>query len=337
MTIADIANLACNECGDSGPDMLSYVKTQIRMKYEILYNSHPWEEAQIQPHYEFAAQPALALPSPSSSFWMPQIMPLSIDKVLWVRFSTDAGVSFPYLLKPRSRDWIERAGEQGQGNAFITSTGNQLPQFFFHGQPVGFPLYSPGILTFTPQTIASGFSVTIEGRDTSGLEQSETFVLNGVTPISSTFNYAEVHTISKSATGTAQVVVTCTGGATTLTMQPNDENMRFTVFVMWPAYNGTPSLQIRVGGKLKVDPIPNDNSIPRISGLHTALYYFARAAVHGKQKQWDLEQADSQRCDQVLSKLIEYEMSSEAAFQQIVPKMYDDPNDAWDFGTFWGY
>jgi hypothetical protein len=337
MTINDIATLACNECGDSSAEMLSYLLKQIPFRYEIMYNAHPWQEAMVQPHYEFASQPAIPIPSPSQSFWMPQILPLQHDRVMWAKFSQDSGISFPYDLEPRERHWIERNDE----SAFITTTGQMYPKYYFHGQPVGFPLYSPGLLTFTPLSSASAVQVTIEGRDSTGLEQVETLTLNGTTPIATANNYAEVHNIAKNATGGPPITVSASAGNTvfgapSITIQPQDENVRYTVMVVWPAYNGTPTLNLRVASKLKIDPLSSPNSIPRVTSLHTALYYYARSAVLGKQKQWDLAAADMQTSQKIFSDLVQAEMASQGAFQQVVPKIFDDPNDVWNSFTAWG-
>jgi hypothetical protein len=339
MTVNDIIQLACNECGDTGAEMQSYLKTAIPLRYELMYNSFPWAESMQQPHYEFAAQAALAIPNAAQAFWMPQILPLQQDRVMWAKMSSDAGVSFPYELKYRERHWIENSDE----SAFLTTTGQLMPKWFFHGQPVAFPLYSPLILTFTPTVSVTSMQVTIQGRDTGGLEQSETLTLSGVTPASTVNSYAEVHTISKSVTGTGTGPISITAsagntvfGAAGVTMQPNDENLRYTTIVIWPAYSGLPNLTLRVGAKLKIDDVTNLNAIPRISGLHTALYYFARSCVLAKQKQWDLSKQDEGEAGNIFNKLIQAEQASQAAFQQIVPKVYDDPNDVWNSWTAWG-
>lgn len=326
MTVNDIATLACNECGDSGAEMLAYVKTQIRMKYEILYNSHPWEESQIQPHYEFAAQAALPVPN-SLAYWMPQILPLTIDKVLWAKGSIDNGASFPLRMQPRPRSWIEKVDE----GTILTQANTPQPRYFFHGQPLGFPAYSPLVLTFTPVGTASQITLTVEGRTTAGLEVVEDLTVNGTSPISTANSFAEVHGIQKTVSGGVPIVVTASGSTVAATIQTVDQKLRYTVLVLWPAYTGSPPLTMRVGGKLKVDRLTDNNSTPRISGLHTALYYFARASVHGKQKQWDLEDADSKKSEEIFSKLVEFEMASEAAFQQIVPVQTDDPAGVWDY------
>jgi hypothetical protein len=123
-----------------------------------------------------------------------------------------------------------------------------------------------------------------------------------------------------------------------VTMQPNDTNLRYTTLVTWPAYSGT--FRLKVGAKLKIDPILNDNSIPRISGLFDALYYFTRAAVKSRQKQGDGENADTQMAQQMFEQCKRNELSAMAAFQQVVPKVYDDPHETWDWGDnsgLWGY
>jgi hypothetical protein len=231
--------------------------------------------------------------------------------------------------------------ERNDESAFITTTGQMYPKYFFHGQPVGFPLYSPGVLTFTPLSSASAVQVTVEGRNSAGLEQVETLTLNGTTPIATAGNYAEVHNISKNSTGGPAITVAASAGntvfgAASITMQPQDESIRYTVMVIWPAYSGIPSLNLRVGAKLKLDPLSSPNSVPRVTSLHTALYYYARSAVLGKQKQWDLAAQDTQMSSQIFAKLVEAEMASNGAFRQVVPKIFDDATDVWNSFTAWG-
>jgi hypothetical protein len=112
-------------------------------------------------------------------------------------------------------------------------------------------------------------------------------------------------------------------------MQSNDTNLRYTTLVTWPAYTG--AFRLRIGAKLKIDPLLNDNSVPRISGLFDALYYFTRAAVKSRQKQGDGEASDSQMANQMFIQAKQAELAQMAAFQQIVPKVFDAPDDVWDF------
>ncbi len=331
MTVNDVATLACLDCSETGASMLAFAKSQLRMRYEILYNAHNWKEAMGDPPMEFdLAAPVLIPPLPgtstSVSFMQTQALPLGYDKVVWVKGSQDSGASFPYELKPRDRGWIEH----NDGSAFLTATTPQIPRYYYHGVPRGFPTLSPGILTFTPVTSTATFQLTVEGRDATGLEQSETFSISGTTPVSTAKNYVEVHNISKSVTPTSAITITPAVGSSVI-MQPNDENLRYTILVIWPAYNGP--FRLRVGAKLKIDPIQNDSSIPRISGLFQALYYFTRAAIKGRQKQADADQADTKVAEGLWLQAKNAELSQSGNFQQIQPKVADDPGQIWDWGT----
>jgi hypothetical protein len=326
MTLSDIATLACQDVGDlgqaaQGVTMLSYVKAQIRRNYESMYNMHPWKEAMMEPAIEQNCPSPLLIPG-TSSYWLPNILPLQADKVQWVKGSIDGGLSFPYKLDPRDRGWIEKYS----GDAFLTTLIQNVPRYFFLGKPLGFPAFNPGAITITPIGTASGFPLTIEGTDTSGLEQSEMFSMTGTNPITTVKTYAEVHNITK-PTGTVPLTIAGTGA--TVTMQPNDEHLRYTNLVIWPPYTGP--FRIRVGAKMKFDPLLSDNSVPRISGLLDALYHVALAAAYSRQKQKDMSNAEFQSANAIAMKAVEEEMSSQAAFQQIVPKVYDDPGQVWNW------
>jgi hypothetical protein len=338
MTVQDIAILACTDCGDTGSTMQQFAMSHVRRKYQILYDAHPWLEAMAEPPYETPTiNPILTPYNTAQTYYLPIILPLPFDKVMWMKGSTDGGLSFPYEFKPRNRGWIEK----NDGSAFLTTTSPQLPRYYYPARSVGFPTLSPqpGKLTLTPlSSAASSFQVIVEGIDTTGLEQAETFSISGLTPITTNYAYAEVHNISKSI-GTVPLQVTDQGNDTTIVMQPNDESMRYTVVLLWPAYNGNATglpLRVRIGCKLKIDLIPNPQSVPRISGLYDALYYFTRAAIHGRQKQRDMEKDDMETATALYGKCVESEQSSQGSFQQIVPKVYDDPGDVWNWGTPWG-
>ncbi len=331
MTVNDIATLACLDCGQTSAVTLAFAKTQLRMRYEILYNAHNWKEAMGDPPMEFdLAAPVLVPPLPgtstSISYMQTLALPLGYDKIVWVKGSQDGGASFTYELKPRDRGWIEH----NDGSAFLTATTPQIPRYYYHGVPRGFPTLSPGILTITPITSAGTFQITVEGRDSGGLEQSETLSVSGTTPVSTLNSYSEVHNISKSITPTVALTIAPAVGSS-ITMQPNDENLRYTILVVWPAYSGP--FRLRVGAKLKMDTIPNDSSIPRISGLFQALYYFTRAAIKGRQKQADADQADTKVAEGLWLQAKNAELAQSGSFQQIQPKVSFDPAQVWEWGT----
>jgi hypothetical protein len=329
MTVSDIAVASCLDCADTGATMLAFAKAQLRMRYEILYNAYNWKEAMADPPQEFDLAAPVLIPSlpgasTSISYMQTLALPLSYDKVIWVKGSQDGGASFPYELKPRDRGW----DEHNDGSAFLTATTPQIPRYFYHGQPRGFPTISPGIITFTPLTSAGNFQLTIEGLDVNGLEQSETFSISGTTPVSTANSYREVHNIAKSIIPTAAMTVAPAVG-TAVTMGQNDENLRYTTLIVWPAYNGP--FRLRIGAKLKIDPILNDTSIPRISGLFQALYWFTRAAIKGRQKQGDAEASDIAMAQNLFMQAKNDEMSQSGAFMQIQPKIFDDPGQVWDW------
>jgi hypothetical protein len=335
MTVLDIATLACADCGETGAPMIGFALSHVRRKYQILYNMHTWFEAMAEPPYEVNAPAPIQVPwNSSQAFYQPVILPASYETLRWVKGSTDGGVSFPYAFKPRTRAWIEK----NDGSAFLTTVSPQLPRYFYLMRPVGFPAFTPGQLTLTPTASASSVMITIEGLDTSGLEQAEQINFNGTGPINSIYTYQEVHNISQSPyPGSVPITIASASLGQSITMQPWDERMRYVVFNLWPAFSyqqaGVTGLRVRCGCKLTIDNIAQNGSIPRISCLDDVLYFYCRSAIHSKQKQNDLEASDAQMAQELLSKMIEKEMSSEASMFQITPKMYDDPNDVWSWGT----
>src|SRR5258708_39803208 len=129
--------------------------------------------------------------------------------------------------------------------------------------------------------------------------------------------------------GLGPLTIAGTGG--TVTMQPNEESLRYTVLVLWPAYLGP--FRIRVGAKMKFDPLLSDNSVPRISGLFDALYHVALAAAYSRQKQKQTSDSEFAMANSIAKMAVEEEQSSQANFNQMVPKMYDDPAQVWDWSN----
>lgn len=325
MTIGELATLICADVGDTDSRSVSFCTSQISRKYEILYSGHNWQEAVesaiITPVWAGTGHPVTDV-----------YLPSYVGRLLNVKFSSNAGTSFS-TLEMRERDWIDKYDSV----AYMPTQTGGSPRYYYTAKATGFP--------FTPATVAAGITITpqvttaqiitvlIEGVDANGGYLSESFSITGLTPVTGVIRFNFISNISLSTN--ADVVLRFSNGVAlqTVDSQIGGGTLRFTHLVIWPGYDG--NQQIKVLYKLRIDRISNAMSIPRISSLMDALYYFARGAMYGRQKQKDLEAADYTMANTLFEAAKKAELEQAGMKQQIVPVIFDDPGSIFDDNDAW--
>jgi len=312
MTLSELADLATRDVGDTDGTTVQFAKDVAKKKYEDIYNGHNWREAND------LFGPLTLATSATDLF-----LPLDFEKALWLKASFDSGTTY-IELKYRERGWIER-----NDSASFYSVSGDRPRFYYQGKSLGWPELNPLKITITPVASETSIvSTTIEGTETStGIYRVETFSITGAAPVQTTYSYSSISNISK-AVSTQQFTFT-SQVPTSVTMQPNDTSLRYTRLVIFPAY-ALGSTLIKGEAKLKVDSLLSDNSVPRISNINDALYYFVRGALRGRQKASDLELSDLQLANTFFEQAKKLEMEQAGGYRQIVPKIFDDPAEVWN-------
>ena len=304
MTISDLSNYATQTVGDIDADSVAYAKQAARLRYQILYGAHLWQES-IQ-DYSFTL-------ADTDTFWLP----LDAELIVWVvPFINNVKYS---KLAYRERDWIETHAAIGP---YFTNYG-PIPCYFYRAPNVALPSANPGaiilsVLDTTPVTIY------LAGTDSSGNQVSESLLASTSLPGTpampvSKNTYSKLLTLSKSVS-TNPVTVTAADG-TTAQMSPGQTELVFTQGVMWPPLQGSATFYI--GAKLRADRLENDMSVPRVSRLWNILLSYTVAELLKRQRQWGKAQAMSQEALQLIEAAVKEEKNQASFRQQVVPQVYD--------------
>jgi len=304
MTVADISDYCTKVVGDIDQDTVAFAKQAIRLRYQILYGSHNWQES---------IQSSNLTLSDTDTFFLPG----DSELVIWVvPFINNVKYS---KLAYRERDWIETHAAIGP---YFTNYG-PIPSYFYRAPNVALPTLSPGALTFSVLD-TSPVQIYVTGKDANGNQVSETFLASTSTPgtpsrPTSANTYSTVLTISKGAS-VYPVSVTAADG-TSATMSPGQTELVFTQGVMWPPLVGTGTFY--VGAKMRADILDNDLSVPRVSRLWNVLISYTKAELLQRQRQWGKAQAQTQDALSLVSAAVNEEKNQAAFRQQVVPMQYD--------------
>jgi len=316
MTLADIAEFACETTGDISSEALDYAKRAIRLKYATLYDSHAWRES-MRVLEGMQIDPAL-----KGVFFLPY----DAEEVIFCSMSYD-GVNY-IRLAYRERDWIERFTYPS-----VTVPGNT--PWFYRAENLAWPYPNPGKFTFTTSN-AAPFTLYIAGRDSGNLLIEESFILQGTSStsgylpasITTRNSYATVTTLSKDITDSS-VNIQAQAPSTPLVMPPAATELVFTQLVLAPPPIGTNpdgsplTIYIRTQVKLKPDSLDNDYSVPRISHIWDALVSFTTGTLWKRMGQLNKFNAEEQVAMQHVKAAINVEKNQAEFSQQVVPVTYE--------------
>ena len=310
MTILEIADLTTKIVGDIDSDTVAFAKQAIRMRYQILYGAHLWQES-IQ-DYTFSL-------ADTDKFWLP----VDAELIVWcVPFINNIKYS---KLVYRERDWIENHAAIGP---YFTNYG-PIPCYFYRAPNVALPTANAGSLTFSVLD-TSPINIYIAGKDANGNAISEKFSASTSMPGTpsqpvSQNSYSVITTISKDAS-VYPVGVRAADG-TMASFSPTQSGLVYTQGVMWPPLVGTGTFY--VGAKLRADQLDDDLSVPRISRLWNILISYTTAALLKRQRQFGKAQAETQEALQLVTAAVNEEKNQAAFRQQVVPQVYDGNYFPW--------
>jgi hypothetical protein len=313
MNLGDIVDFSCSTAGDIDQDSQDFARQAVRIRYQLLYGAHLWQES-IQGF-------TLSIADTDTFF-----LPLDAELIVFV-VPIINGYKYQRLAY-RERDWIE----QNAAASPYFGSFNSAPLYFYRAPNRAMPTLAPGSLTFSVLD-TSPIHIYLSGKDVTGKPVQEKFSASTstsgtpATPVSAK-SYSVLTTISKDPS-TYPVVVTAQDG-TVATMSPVATELVFTVGMLWPALNGNADLW--VGAKLRADTLDDDMSVPRISRLWNPLLSFTIAALYKRQRQLSKAQAESQDAMQMVQAAINEEKNQAAFRQQAVPVVYDANLLPWDVG-----
>jgi hypothetical protein len=313
MTIADIIDFTTATVGDIDQDSQDFARQAIRLRYQLLYGAHLWQES-IQGFTVSIAN--------TDTFFLPLDSELIVFVVPIIN-----GYKYP-RLNYRERDWIE----QNAASSPYFGSFSSVPLYFYRAPNRAMPTLAPGSLTFSVLDTAP-IHIYLSGKDATGKPVQEKFSASTsipgtpTTPVSAK-SYSALTTISKDPS-TYPVVVTAQDG-TVATMSPTATGLVFTVGQLWPALSG--SADLWVGAKLRADTLDDDMSVPRISRLWNPLLNFTIAALYKRQRQLGKAQSEFQEASQMVQAAINEEKAQAAFRQQAVPVVYDANVLPWDVG-----
>ena len=318
MTIGEIVDFTTSTVGDIDDDTKDFARKAIRLRYQLLYGAHAWQEA-IQPY-------TITITNTDTFY-----LPIDCELIVWVTPSISGVRQRP--LAYRERDWIEH-------NALYTASAS-VPLYFYRAPNAALPSSSPGALSFVVQDTGP-INIYIAGKDASGNPLSEKLAVNTTTPSNparpvSANTYASVTTLSKDVS--VYPVSVTAGDGTSATLSPGMTELVYTAGVVWPALSG--SLDLNVGAKLRADTLEDDMSVPRISRLWNALIGFTNAALYKRQRQLSKAQAETADAQQIVQAAVNEEKNQAAFRQQCIPAIYDGnflaestvtgPTSSWPF------
>jgi len=317
MTLAEIAEFACETTGDISSEALDFAKRAVRLKYATLYDSHRWRES-MRTLDGIAMDPAL-----NGTFFLP----FDAEEVIFVSLSYD---NLSYIrLNYRERDWIER----------FTYPSFNLPgntPWFYRAENLAWPYLNPGQFAFTT-TDKSPFTLYIAGRDANNFPVSEKFTLQAinnpdgtVTPVTirTVNSYQWVTVLSKDLSQNG-VQIQAGSPVAPLTMPPGVTELVFTQLKLEPHPIGTNpdgsplTTWLRTQVKLKPDALDNDYSVPRISHIWDALVCFTTGALFKRLAQINKANNEEQLAMQHVKSAVDVEKNQSEFFQQAVPVTYE--------------
>ena len=304
MTIAEIADLTTKTVGDIDQDTVAFAKQAIRMRYQLLYAAHNWQEA-IQ-----GFQINL---TDTDSFWLP----VDSELIMWVVPFIN-GIKYSRLAY-RERDWIEQNAAIGP---YFTNYG-PIPCYFYRAPNTALPTTDAGAVTFSVLD-TSPVEIYLAGKDATGNQVSERFLVStsmpgtASQPVSQNI-YTLVTTISKGLS-VHPVDVTAADG-TSARMSPTQSDLVFTQGTLWPPLVGSGTFY--VGAKLRADLLDDDLSVPRVSRLWNILISYTTAALLKRQRQFGKAQTETQEALQLIQSAVNEEKNQASYRQQVVPQQYD--------------
>ena len=316
MTVADIADYCTQTVGDTDQDTVAFAKQAIRLRYQLLYAAHSWQES-------------------IKSFTLPGVtdtdtffLPIDCELIVFV-VPTVNGVKYSRLAY-REQDWIQQNASIGP---YQTNFG-PIPCYYYRSSNLALPSLNPGVLSFGVLDTSS-INIYVAGEDANGNPLSEKMSVATASPgvpstPSTTNSYALVKTLSKDVS-TYPVTITATDGTAAI-MSPGTTELVYTRGVMWPPLQGT--VDLLVGAKLRADTLEDDMSVPRVSRLWNALISFTNAALYKRQRQLSKAQAESQDGMQIVQAAVSEEKNQSAFRQQVVPQIYDGNFYPWGAAEF---
>jgi hypothetical protein len=308
--------------GDIDQETQDFARKAIRLRYQLLYGAHSWQES-IRAY-------SISLNATDTFF-----LPIDAELIVWVTPSI-GGLRYPPLVY-READWIEHHA----GRSPYAGASGAVPLYFYRAPNLALPTTSPGVLNFTVKDTAA-ISLYIAGSDASGNPLAEKLSVNTTDPSNparpvSTNSYSLVRTLSKTLS-TYPVTVTAQDG-TIAVMEPGASDLVFTCGVIWPLPSG--SVDLSVGAKLRADILSDDMSVPRISRLWNALIAFTTASLYKRQRQLAKAQSENADAMQMVQAAVGEEKNQAAFSQQTVPVIYDGnflpsdtvaaPTSSWPF------
>lgn len=312
MTVLELATFACDTVGDISAEALDFAKRAVRLKYQTLYDAHPWRES-----FRMLSSVPVDSTANGSIF-----LPYDCEEVIFLSLSTD-GVNYT-RLGYRERDWLERFGSSMVSPSSVPN--------YYRAENLAWPHLGPGKLVFTSYDTTL-FVLFVSGLDANGNIVQETYkVQAAINPDTSTNpavittvnSFSQINVLSKGLTEFPLTIQAQFPPGLPLTAMPASVSASiYTQLVLYPVPLNLSNLFFRAQVKLKPDNLDGDYSVPRISHVTDGLVEFTLAALYKRGRQ--LTKADN--CEQKaiahIQAAVQIEKNQSESRQQVVPVIYE--------------
>jgi hypothetical protein len=292
MTLSELADLVCAKCHRTDDASVTEAKTYLKSRYRMLWDSRPWRDS-------------IGLLSLDSS-QVSQIttLPANIDRIMQIRWGGDK------TLLPQELGTIFQVDP-----AMFDRTGS--PATFSIISPSGVSS-SPGgapVFVFSSNSSAS-FKVSIRGSF-NGNPKSEVIQVSGTSQVSSTNNYDEIYSLSKSTTGYPLTVLDSTLSNTILSLDTWETSRTFQRIHFDTIPDEAKTCLILF--KRTFRPLVNDSDSPELTGIDNAILASAIADMLEGQRQYGKAQIKMQEASMMASQMADLERHQSASAMQLIP------------------
>lgn len=247
MTLLDYIDFVCTKMHRTDAASMANCKKYLQLRYQTIYESRLWRDAQIPLATSFSAEQV-------------KILPYIVDRVLGCRWGTNIKLNPEQL-------WT-----------VLTINPSRFSEV---GDPVSYSIISPSAVLLSPggnkiniQTTDSSpnFRVSIYGS-LSSEEVSETISITGTSVVESINRYDEIFVLSKSDESHNLSVRRVDTSAQILYLKSFEKERKHQRI----HFHSTPinSSSAIVLCKKKFNPLRNDEDAPELSGIDTALLAWA--------------------------------------------------------------
>lgn len=294
MNLSDMANFVAARTGSSDEASITRAKEFIRARYQMIYDSHLWEDSKAFFSME-TDDPVLTLPN-----WC--------DRVLEVRFE-NTETNRLIRLDAVQKESLFMVNAEIFDLAGDPLTFSPLPPVATHTSPEG------QTLKVWSDSGDDAVEVRIRGYH-NGLESAETITLAGETVIGSTNIYDDVMQFSKPET-VGNVHLTGANDEELQILLPTERQRRHVRIQLHP--DTWSEFGLLVMAKRTFVPLEHDYDVPVLSGVENALVAYATADMLERQRQFGKAQVKVGEASALVLSLLERERNQRTLAVRIIP------------------